>query len=357
MGSMHSIQRYKLLAILFILSLINVACSNSDNNSTEMIEGTAAKGAPLIGTVSIIDANGNIETVSIESDGSYHVNVSGMSPPFLIKATDAASNTYFSFAAGTGVTNITPLTSLAVFMVVGKQDLDALFNNWVDHINDISQSALENAAKIIYANLSEKMAEHGITPEQFNIFTEAFPANGTGMDAVLDDIVVSLATLDFTLDVDGEALSFNEAVDVSDFFNMFNTTTGCPEPSYTDVAGFFDFLNKKAFVITSINGSGGNLETHFNGVDHIILEFNNGYLNFKECTAEDACTYQVGYGGNKNYLETDGFEMTETETNIYLLTEGNMKRSLFYEHATCKVTYEIRSALNLLDWAQLIYTQ
>ncbi|TXJ05798.1 MAG: hypothetical protein E6Q26_00215, partial [Acinetobacter sp.] len=52
----------------------------------QVISGTAAAGAPIVGKVTVKDAKGVQKTVDIEADGKYTVDVSGMTAPFVFHA-------------------------------------------------------------------------------------------------------------------------------------------------------------------------------------------------------------------------------------------------------------------------------
>src|SRR5208283_3099766 len=83
-----------------------------------LIYGTVSTGVPMSlgATITVEDATGN-QTLGYVADqmGTYSVNVQGMTAPFMLQC-----NNIFSFATQSGmVTNINPITSVAIFAATG----------------------------------------------------------------------------------------------------------------------------------------------------------------------------------------------------------------------------------------------
>ena len=193
----------------------------ADNSSANKISGTAATGTPIEGTVSLVDANGVSVIVTILDDGSFEIDIEGMEAPFMLQALDTASNAFFSYADGAGTVNITPLTSLAVFMSAENTDLSILFSDWENQLSVIDAAELEANAQIIYANLASQMADNDVDPQNFDIFSEAFNADGTGIDGVLDAIEVIFGETGITITEGTDGVAFDIDIDLSgiDFEN------------------------------------------------------------------------------------------------------------------------------------------
>ncbi len=187
-----------------------------DNSSTTKISGTAATGAPIEGTVSLIDANGVSVMVTILADGSFEIDIEGMEAPFMLQALDTASTAYFSYADGAGTVNITPLTSLAIFMSAGNTDPSVLFSDWENQLGEIGAAELETNAQIIYANLSSQMADNDVDPQDFDIFSEVFSADGTGIDGVLDVIEVIFGDAGIIITEGTDGVAFDIDIDLSE---------------------------------------------------------------------------------------------------------------------------------------------
>lgn len=195
-----------MIYLMMLLASLITGCSSSDDDVFSSLSGTAAKGAPLIGTVVITDANGDVsDPQPIESDGSFRVSVFGMQAPFLITVTEDGTGTvFYSFASRSNITvNVTQLTTLAL-AIASNGDPATLLANWGSGAEDsITQDDIENAAKIIYANLQATFQAQGINPEDYNFFNNPFDADSTGLDGLLDLILI---TFDFDLPMIGGAI-------------------------------------------------------------------------------------------------------------------------------------------------------
>ena len=104
--------------VLQIVSIGTAALLTACGSSTLMvITGTAAKGAPLAGSVEATCATGK-GAATVESNGSYRVDVFDGQGPCLLKLTPTGGGTpLYSVTTGTGsnvVANITPLTNMFV---------------------------------------------------------------------------------------------------------------------------------------------------------------------------------------------------------------------------------------------------
>lgn len=95
-------------------------------DTTASISGTAAAGLPLVGTVTVKDATGATRTVTIGTNGSYTVDVTGMTGPFVFRAEGTAGGSTYVLHSGAtaadvdGNINITPLTDLIIANIAGQ---------------------------------------------------------------------------------------------------------------------------------------------------------------------------------------------------------------------------------------------
>lgn len=113
------------------VALMLTACGGDgggkdDPATAQTLSGTAAAGAPLAGTVTVQDAAGTTRTTPIGANGQYSIDVSGLTPPFVLRATgNIGGRTYVIHSAAVstdvgGTINITPLTDLIVANVAGE---------------------------------------------------------------------------------------------------------------------------------------------------------------------------------------------------------------------------------------------
>ena len=125
----------KLSAIAFAVSgaLFLTACGGgggggsaaSPSSVSSVISGTAAAGSPIIGKVTVKDSLGAQKTVDIALDGSYRIDVAGMTGPFLFRAAGTVGGRDIALvsaatSADVGNTiNITPFTDLIVANIAG----------------------------------------------------------------------------------------------------------------------------------------------------------------------------------------------------------------------------------------------
>jgi hypothetical protein len=163
-----------------------------DPGGTATLEGVAAGGAPLEGTVTVRDAVGETLTETVALDGTFAFDTSGMTPPFLVWAegtVDGAPATYYAACDSDGRINLTPLTHLAMAMALGQDPVDYYRNNPGAPPPDPVD--LEEAAQMIGDLLAGRYADLGI-PSDFDLMTDAFAADGTGFDQLLETITVTL---------------------------------------------------------------------------------------------------------------------------------------------------------------------
>ena len=180
--------------------------ASSTNSGATTLPGTGAIGAPISGQVYAIDAYGKVSPAATTSAlGAFTVDVGGMTAPFILRITGLAGGKQVvlnSVATAAGQTvNITPLTDLIVSIAAGQpagSTLAALctpvFPATVAPVGCLS--ALAAAANTTKLNAAVTAVTAMIAPLNTagtNPLTGAFLADGTGMDAVLDQILVSPA--------------------------------------------------------------------------------------------------------------------------------------------------------------------
>lgn len=217
---------------LLLTAVVLTGCGGGSGTTSTSISGTAATGAALTGTIELVDANGVTRNVTIEADGAYTVDTTGLAAPFILRATGSGNDAgivLYSFADGvSGIFNITPLTQLAVELLrqgIGAgapADLGALFAAWNAQVNpaDLAtlQASMLQAQARINANLHQQFTDAGLTPANFDFLRTAFLPNRAGIDAVLDLISgLTIAGNTITMNVNNSAFSFNVNIDITDF--------------------------------------------------------------------------------------------------------------------------------------------
>ena len=174
------------------------------------LSGTVAGGAAVIGTVIVTDSKGATKETTIEANGHYVVDVTGMTGPFVLKAAGTVGNssvTYYSaaLAADVGHTiSITPFTNLMVSNIAA-QLAETYFSGTP------AELAAKIGAKITATNLAAAQTEmHAKLLPVLNalgidvgidLLRTSFAADHSGLDAAMDlvkievDPTTNLATL------------------------------------------------------------------------------------------------------------------------------------------------------------------
>lgn len=190
--------------MLFLSSAVSMlaACGGGESSgpgasapvAAVTISGTAAAGAPIIGQVTVKDANGIMRTTDIRSDGSYSISVSGLTAPFLFRAqgqvggrqiivTSAATSADLN-----GTINITPFTDLIVANMAGQ-----LASRYFDNPDFalLTEAELNEAKTTLTQRLLPVLSNLGIDGG-FDLMRTAFRADHSGIDAALDVIRVTV---------------------------------------------------------------------------------------------------------------------------------------------------------------------
>ena len=118
------------VSLMALTMLFVSACSDGGGGGgapSTTLKGTAAAGAPIIGQVFVKDSKGvEAPPVTIDAEGKYSIDVSGMTGPFKLKAVGMVGNTdvtYCSLATADDLgktINITPFTDLLVASIAGQ---------------------------------------------------------------------------------------------------------------------------------------------------------------------------------------------------------------------------------------------
>ncbi|MBC8211543.1 MAG: hypothetical protein H8E21_10810 [Gammaproteobacteria bacterium] len=222
---MERIKKFAVLIAAVLLSLTLISCGSSSSTpassntpTSTTLSGTAATGAPIAGFVYAKDATGTEVNVATGTTGSFTLDVTGMTPPFMVRVVpDNSSATLYSYASAIEqIVNVTPLTNLTMFLANSSANLDVLYNTW--NGAGVTGAAVIAAQKVVNANLLAEFTAAGLSGNSYDFMTTAFAANGLGFDAVLDalKVVVNNTAGSFTLaDVSNAPLGFNAAIDVS----------------------------------------------------------------------------------------------------------------------------------------------
>jgi hypothetical protein len=186
-----------------VASLFLVACGGGDGGSSvitpaKTLSGTVAGGAAVVGNVIVTDSKGATLSAAIGTNGQYSIDVSSMTGPFVLKASGTIGNTtvtYFSAATTAdvgGTVNVTPFTDLMVSNIAAQLAV----NYFNDPANIATIGTLITPAKLaaaetaMQAKLQPVLTAMGLGTS-VDLLHQAFTADHSGLDAVLDLVKVS----------------------------------------------------------------------------------------------------------------------------------------------------------------------
>lgn len=199
-----------LLVIFASLSLSLAGCGGGGGGSTSTpasLTGTAATGAPLASaTVTVKDSAGTSKAGSTGIDGRYSIDVTGLTPPLLVKVDGTVAGapvTLYSIGTSTGVVNIHPLTDMIIRAWYETQGttVGTAFGNVA--ANPPPSAAQLNVIKQVVENLVDDwLVLAGVDPGNFDLITSPFNADQKGFDGFLDDINISNGVISVNIDDD-----------------------------------------------------------------------------------------------------------------------------------------------------------
>lgn len=267
-----------------------VACGGGGTSPTSTqagsgsaLSGTAAGGAPVVGSVFVKDSLGAERSAIISANGNYNVDVSGMTGPFMLKAVGTVggnSVSYFSAATSADLNstiNVTPFTSLIVSNIAAQ-----LAENYYDNGqfgSTLSATALTEAKTNLQQKLAPTLTALGLDAS-IDLMKASFAADHTGLDAALDlvkvtiDPATNIATLTNALtnttigqdnlnstaddttpvtlsDADKAALAAakTDLQQVDDLLRKFESLFATSLPSITQLAGSGIFDTSSTFIM------------------------------------------------------------------------------------------------------------
>ena len=198
----------KITLVSTIAGLFLVGCGGGSGGvsvpppvASTILSGTVAGGAAVVGNVIVTDSKGAIKSVAIGTSGQYSIDVSGMTGPFVLKASGRVGNTtvtYFSAATTAdlgGTVNVTPFTDLMVSNIAAQLAV----NYFSDPANVakigtlITPASLAAAETAMQAKLQPVLTAMNLGTS-VDLLHQAFTADHSGLDAVLDLVKVTTNT-------------------------------------------------------------------------------------------------------------------------------------------------------------------
>ena len=206
-----------LTALSTAVVLALTACGGGGGGSSSLISspaaitGTAATGGPITGgagstlngVVTIKDSSSTPKTAVTPTDakGNYSfttAQLAGMTGPYMLEINyQVGGVSYYLHSAatatdlssGTATINITPLTDLVVANLAHDIATNVFKNG--NFSSTLTASALAAGATALATQLQPLLALQGVTGS-VDLLHQSFSANGTGLDAVLDALKVTV---------------------------------------------------------------------------------------------------------------------------------------------------------------------
>ena len=236
------------------------------------ISGVVAAGAPVVGIVNIKGANGATASSPIQADGSYNIDVTSLTVPYILYAEGSIhGNGITMYSAGVGPEiNITPVTDFILRNALAGQ-AETAWNSW--DATQVDPTALENAETKVQEQLAPLLNAVGV-PADVDLITSPFNADHTGMDMVLEALDINydgnVATVtnkftdssytdDITNPTDGDGLPASDEADtqlvltdhdaIKQFWQVLENLYATSSPSSAELTNWFntyvadDFVN------------------------------------------------------------------------------------------------------------------
>lgn len=188
-------------------TLITAGCSSNNNSSTNnapatTLSGVAATGVAMSGaTVTVTDSKGASKTTTTGASGSYTLDVTGMTAPFVIVASGMAGDgaeTLVSMVATQPtagqavVANVTPLTNALAATLDSTGDPLHMAANVATEAANITSTKLASATNNLQTALANLLGQVGASATT-DFISGSFTANGSGLDNLLDSLQISVA--------------------------------------------------------------------------------------------------------------------------------------------------------------------
>jgi fibronectin type 3 domain-containing protein len=217
----NQVAGYK-LALVLLFSIAIASCGGGGGGggtTTQTLSGTAAQGAAIASaTITIKDKNGSTATGTTKADGTFTIDVTGKTAPFLLRISAGTGYLYsVSTASGTATVNIHPFTDLIVrnWYKVQGSDVDTEFGGTLTNIPTATD--INTIEAVVGSILSTLLTNTGLSSTTFNLITSPFNADNTGFDKILDNTKVTVGTTgavtvtatDATTGISGTLVSVN----------------------------------------------------------------------------------------------------------------------------------------------------
>ena len=220
----------KIISAMFAsILLVTMGCGGGGGgggaSAPTVLTGVAAAGSVIVGTVTLKDSANpphELTTTTGASIGSYSFDVTGLTKPFMIRVVGNVGSTpytLYSLSADGGTANVNPMTSLVVSYAAGWADLATVYGAsgapLASNIGTIAGGLDQAVANIqatlptLNASVQAALQAHpnalSVNPITVNYQVDG-ASNASGLDALLDDLQISVAGSTLTINKSGTNL-------------------------------------------------------------------------------------------------------------------------------------------------------
>ena len=296
--------------------------SGGSTGASTTLSGIAAAGAPISGIIKVKGANNETVTVTIDSDGSFSVNVSALTAPYILFAEGTVNNTsvkYFSCAVATGSVNVSQVTDFIVRKVLRGQDPQTAYDSWQNHA-ETGQTDIDATTQKAMIQLAPLVDAAGVD-HNFNPMRTSFETGSTtGFDKVLDGVTItyvdSIATVtnnyteehfddDVTSDDDDSnclpddntSEVMQDEKDIDAIFQALTNLYATSRPNQAQLTDFFDTYAADDFFRCGLNATG--TVSNWINDDPPPIGMKLHWVNVRQLTEEELAgtSYSDGYLG------------------------------------------------------------
>ncbi|WP_426322150.1 hypothetical protein [Pseudoduganella sp. R-43] len=201
--------KFNKLILASAVSMALAACGGGSSSSSEttpppvqtspvsvVFSGTAAVGAPLAGSVTVKDSKGATKVAQIGVNGAYSVDVTGMTGPFVFRASGSANGQVYTVhsiatsADASGKINITQLTDLIAANVGGQLSAD-YFDQFDKNAATATAATIDAEAAKLKEKLQAILTALGVDANADLLRTPFVPLSSP-LDKALDAIHVTV---------------------------------------------------------------------------------------------------------------------------------------------------------------------
>jgi hypothetical protein len=191
--------------VLAGLTLLISGCGGGGGGGTaatpQTVTGVAAAGSAIVGTVTLKDsASAPEKSFLLKADGSFTLDVTGLTKPFLLRVTGKANGTdyvLYSLATDKGTANINPLSNLVVSVAAAGGDLAQLYAT-PSGIQGVAGN-LGQALLQVQSILKPLLVKYGVST--VDPISGSFTVGVSALDLMLDKV---------TLKIDAGTLSISD---------------------------------------------------------------------------------------------------------------------------------------------------